>query len=108
MGKIHLKLITQTLFYTFYISLLGGGLLFSRDAISQYLERQTAFQITQQPFTLRDLPVLTVCYNGYVGSCGNDKSVTNDWMLFSDMYIYHYNNDMFQDIEPTHVGLEYR
>ena len=90
--KIELKLVTQTLFYT---SLLAGGLLFSRNAISQYLERQTALQITQQPFTLKDLPVLTVCYNGPIGGCGNDTTINNDWVLYSDMWIYQYKNDMF-------------
>ena len=48
-----------------YTCLLACGVFFSKDAINQYFERKTAFQTTQQRLTLEDLPVVTVCYEGF-------------------------------------------
>ena len=45
-----------------YLSLLTLGLLMTKSAIDNYLERKTTFEIQEIPLTFEDLPVITICY----------------------------------------------
>ena len=45
-----------------YLCLLTCGLMMTKSAIDNYLERKTSFEIEESPLTLKDLPVFTICY----------------------------------------------
>ena len=45
-----------------FFGLLLYGLMLSRDAIVQYRDAKTSFDTFQQPISMEDLPVLTICY----------------------------------------------
>ena len=70
-----------------YMCLLACGLFFSKDAIDLFLEGKTALQITHEKLTLDDLPVVTICFEGYKGHfCDEmdeklDWNVTNTWAI---------------------------
>ena len=84
-----------------YVCLLACGLLFSKDAIEQYLEDKTALQITQEKLTLEDLPVVTICFEGLGHYCDrmDDKlgwNVTYKWAIGTgerDSDFYEMAND---------------
>ena len=67
-----------------YLGMLAGALLFSKDAIVQYFEGKTAFEESNQPLTLADLPVVTVCYDNFRMQCWeplNGTKVKYEWRL---------------------------
>ena len=45
-----------------YLCLLTCGLMMTKSAIDNYLERKTSFEMEERPLTLEDLPVFTICY----------------------------------------------
>ena len=62
-----------------YMCLLACGLFFSKDAIDLFLEGKTAIQITQEKLTLEDLPVVTICFEGYQGHFCDRMDEKLDW-----------------------------
>lgn len=46
----------------FFIGLLVGSIIFSMEAIQQYFQARTSFEISHQLLSPNDLPVLIVCY----------------------------------------------
>lgn len=60
-GSFGLKMnISVVLKAILILALLIGGIFFSKEAIEQYIEGRTAFDVLYRPITLDDVPVLTL------------------------------------------------
>ena len=56
---------------------LGCGIHLSLDAWDQYVSARTSYNVFQEPVTLEDLPVVTVCYEKRLfKSCDVPSEVT--------------------------------
>ena len=83
-------------YYTLsYTCLLACGLFFSKDAINQYFERKTAFHTSQQKLTIEDLPVVTVCYEGFDDHYDSSNKSLN-WTI---SYLLWFNEEGYEDLK---------